>query len=66
MLIRISSEKPVGGKVDKKAEQVGIEGPLSLHLGQFSVLHDDEGMKCVPGVPSKPQPWEGLLYPFER
>lgn len=34
-LALLSPRDPLGREEDKKAEQVGIQGPLSLHLGQF-------------------------------
>lgn len=34
-LLRVPSRDPLGREEDKKAEQVGIQDPLSLYLGQF-------------------------------
>lgn len=57
-----------GGKEDKKAERVGIQGPLTASgagLGS-SVFHNGNSTCCVSGIPSKQQANEGLLYPSEN
>lgn len=64
MLLRVLSGELGGGKEDKKAEWVGIQGPLTASgavLGS-SVFHNGNSTCCVSGIPSKQQPHEGLLY----
>lgn len=51
VLLRVPSEKLLCGEGYTKAEQVGNQGPFSLHLGSFSAFLHDDSTYYVPGIP---------------
>lgn len=61
MLLRVLSGELGDGKEDKKAERVGIQGPLTASgavLGS-SVFHNGNSTYCVSGIPFKQKPMRG-------